>query len=256
IPIVRNETGNYLTEWLKNVGSIADYHIFLDDGSDDDTPDVIARHLETHPGQLHRRKTSLFRENEPALRGQLWEYVRRTARPGDWVWIVDADEFYDHHLVRLKPKLLANEYPDADVVKTSCLDMWNKTSYRTDGLWSPEYADTRIIRFHDVPFGATGSELHMPPYPASTDLTRNLKIWIPKIHMAYLRHDDKMRRYKFYTANVSTDTNPAYHRHALSIADTHVTCQKYITPMQTLAAYFRGRTHYLRIRRILKKYGK
>ena len=41
ITIVRNETGNYLTEWLKNIGSIADYHVFLDDASDDNTPAVI-----------------------------------------------------------------------------------------------------------------------------------------------------------------------------------------------------------------------
>jgi len=256
ITIVRNETGNYLTEWLKNIGSIADYHVFLDDASDDNTPAVISRHLESHPGELHRRKTSLFRENEPALGGQPWEHERRVARSSDWILIVDADEFYDHNLMRLKPQLLADRYPDVEVVKVSCLDMWNKTSYRTDGLWSPEYVDTRIIRYHDVPFGATGTELHLPPYPASTNLAQNLKIWIPKIHLAYLRNGDKIRRYNFYTTNVSADTDPVSHRHAMSIADTDVQCTPYITPMYTLAAHLRGRWQNLHIRRTLKKYGK
>lgn len=106
ITIIRNEENNYLHDWLKNIAQIADYHIFLDDASDDTTPEIVARHLESHRGELHRRKTSLFRENEPALRSELWEYTRAVARDGDWILIVDADEFYDDKIIRLKRKLL------------------------------------------------------------------------------------------------------------------------------------------------------
>lgn len=255
ITIVRNESGNYLRPWLKNIGSIADYHIFLDDGSDDDTPETIARHLEKHPGELHRRKTSLFCKNEPALRAQLWDYVRSAARDGDWVLIVDADEFYDERMLRLKKRLLRGEHPGIEVVKVSCLDMWNSTCYRTDGYWSPRKSDTRIIRYHDVPFDANGKDLHQPPYPASTDISRNLSVWIPKVHTAYLREADKRRRYEFYTANVSPDRDSVSYRHALSIADGAIQSKPFITAKQTLLAILLWRRRYLQIRKVLKKYG-
>jgi len=256
ITIIRNEENNFLTDWLDNIGRIADYHIFLDDASDDNTPWIIAQHLKNHPGELHRRKTSLFRENEPALRGQLWDYVRAAARNGDWVLIVDADEFYDEHLLKLKDKLLNNDFPDADVVQVSCTDMWNAREYRTDGYWSPQNSDTRLIRFYNVPFDVRGQSLHLPPYPASTDLTKKISIWIPKIHFAYLRDADKKRRYEFYTANVSPHGDIISYRHALSIVAPNVETKKYFNFKRTLRAIIRGDTLYLNIKKAAKKYGK
>ncbi len=256
ITIIRNEENNFLRPWLKNIGRIADYHIFLDDASDDNTPQIITRHLKTHPGELHRRKTSLFQKNEPALRSELWEYTRRIAHADDWILIVDADEFYDEHLLKLKPKLLGNDFPDADVVKVSCMDMWNAREYRTDGHWSPHNSDTRLIRFYDVPFGECGQSLHMPPYPASTDLTNKISAFIPKIHFAYLRDCDKKRRYEFYTANVSPDSDIASYRHALSIADPNAETKKYFNFKRTLHAIIFGDILYLNIKKAAQKYGK
>lgn len=255
ITIIRNEENNFLREWLHNIGKIADWHIFLDDASDDKTPQIIEQHLKTNPGELHRRKTSLFRENEPALRSQLWEYVRRGARDGDWILIVDADEFYDGRLKKLKSKLLKNKYADKDVVKVSCLDMWNPREYRTDGYWSPHGTDVRLIRYHDVPFGASIAALHMPPYPASTDLTKNLKIWIPKIHLAYLRDTDKARRYEFYTKNVSPEADSVSYRHAMSIMDADVKLQPYFNFRNTVRAILNFDTLYMQAKKTAKKYG-
>lgn len=255
ITIVRNEEHNFLRDWLQNIGCVADWHIFLDDASDDNTPKIIAEHLKTHAGELHRRKTCLFRENEPALRGELWEYVRRVARDGDWILIVDADEFYDGHLKELKSQLLKNKYPNADVVKVSCLDMWNARAYRTDGYWSPIGTDTRIIRYHNVPFGATGTALHLPPYPASTDLTKNLKKWIPKAHFAYMRESDKLRRYNFYTANVSADKDSASYKHAQSIMNTDVKLRPYFYFWNSMRAILKNDKMYFQAKRAAKKYG-
>lgn len=255
ITIIRNEENNYLHDWLKNIAQIADYHIFLDDASDDTTPEIVARHLESHRGELHRRKTSLFRENEPALRSELWEYTRAVARDGDWILIVDADEFYDDKIIRLKRKLLKNKYPHAEVVKVSCLDMWNQYEYRVDGYWSPAGTAVRIIRYHNVPFGATGTSLHLPPYPASTDITKNQKIFIPIIHTAYLRKSDRIRRYKFYTQNVSQDTDVVSYQHAMSIMSPDIQTRPYFDFISRVRALLCGDKLYFQIYDTLKKYG-
>lgn len=254
ITIIRNEEKNFLDEWLDNIGHIADYHIFLDDASDDNTPQRIREHLRTFPGELHQRSTSIFRENEPALRSELWEYARAQARPGDWILIVDADEFYDGHMLRLKQKLLGNECKNIEVVKVSCLDLWNASGYRTDGHWSPRKSDVRVIKYHNVPFGAYGTALHMPPYPASTDVAKNYSVYVPKIHFAYLRKSDRVRRYEFYRKNVLASENSISYKHALSINDKKVSVKKYFTFLRTIFAALNSDALYFKIKKAAKKY--
>lgn len=248
ISIIKNEQNNYLRHWLENIGQIADYHIFLDDASNDDTPNIIKDHLKKYPGELHLRKTSIFKENEPALRSELWEYTRKIANKGDWILIVDADEFYDSHMVRLKKKILQNKYPNKDVVKVSCLDMWDSTHYRTDGKWSPKKADTRIIRFCDVPFCPNGTSLHMPPYPQSTDIKKNINAFIPKIHAVYLKKSDRERRYQFYKRYVSPDDNPAGYAHALSIMNNDIQKKKYFSRIRDLLSFLIDDKLYFQIK--------
>lgn len=254
ITIIRNEENNYLDDWLKNIGQIADYHVFLDDASDDNTPAVVAEHLKSHRGELHRRKTSLFRENEPALRSELWQHVRRVAHEGDWILIVDADEFYDEWLMKIKPKLIANKFPDAEVIKVSCLDMWTPREYRCDGAWSPMNTDVRIIRYHDVPFGETGHALHLPPYPASTNIAKKIDIFIPKIHLAYLRVSDRKQRYDFYLRNVSQNADPVSYKHALSIMNQNVELKPYFDFWSRMWATFHGWKLYFQIYETMKKH--
>jgi len=256
ITIVRNEENNFLDPWLKNIGRFADYHIFVDDASDDATPDIITRHLKKHPGELHRRKTSLFRQNEPALRGELWEYTRRVAHDGDWILIVDADEFYDGNLGKIKKQLLQNKFPNANVLTVSCLDMWTPREYRTDGYWSPLYSDIRLIRYTNIPFGAKSDSLHQPPYPAGIDTSKIIKKLIPKIHLAYLRQSDRERRYKFYTQNVSSDTDPISFKHAQSIMSRDIKLETYFNRQQDIQALKHCDLAYFQVRHTTKKYRK
>ncbi len=218
ISIVKNEADNYLADWLKNMKNYTDYHIFLDDASTDNTPNLIQTALNKgYKGELHIRTNSLFQENEPALRSELWEYTRKIAKEGDWILIVDADEFYDEHLLKFKKKLQQLNNKKYACAGVSCLDMWTESKYRVDGFWSPTTPDIRLIAYKNVKFENSTTCLHAPPYPASTDITKIYKSFIPKIHLAYLREKDRLRKYRFYTEN--TEIGTISHQHALSILD-------------------------------------
>ena len=237
ITIVKNETHNYLDAWLKNMENFLDYHIFLDDASTDNTPEYIQSIIDSgYKGEVHQRETSLFKDNEPKLRAELWEYARKVAKDGDWILIVDADEFYDERLLELKPKLFKLNPKKYECVKVSIVDMWDKEHYRTDGLWSPKNSDVRIIRYKDCEFGATSTELHQPPYPASLNTKKKYKTYIPKIHMAYLKKADRIRRYEFYKQNVD---NTKLNAHALSVLETKPILNKYLSALYNIKRHFK-----------------
>ena len=234
ITIIKNESKNYLRAWLKNMYRFVDFHIFLDDASTDETPDILQKAINSgYAGILHRRDTSLFAENEPKLRAELWAYTRQMAHDNDWILIVDADEFYNERLLKFKRRL--NRFNQAGFThcKVSCLDMWDKNHFRTDGFWSPMNAAIRLIAYQDVPFGQNNTHLHQPCYPKTLTLDKPVEMFIPKFHMAYLKPSDRHKRYHFYKTYVSPTDSISY-KHACSILDEKPTLQTLYTAKQRL----------------------
>ena len=127
--IVGNEKDNYLEEWLTNVKGYADLHIVIDDASTDGSNKI----LEASGAIVTRNKESLFKTDEAQLRTQLWEKIRAHAKKGDWIFIVDSDEFYDSP----KAEILANCKGEVAAIKLC--DMWSEEEYRIDGYWSPYF---------------------------------------------------------------------------------------------------------------------
>lgn len=87
--VARNEADRYLPEVLAWLGTFLDDCVVYDDGSTDDTINVALN----SGAQVVRRPGHVpaFLENEAGFRQAAWEAV--TAKPGDWVFCVDADEF-------------------------------------------------------------------------------------------------------------------------------------------------------------------
>ena len=215
ITIIRNESKNFLRPWLENMRGHLDYHVFLDDASDDDTPDIIQAAIDAgYPGELHRRKTSLFLENEPKLRAELWEHARKVCVDGDWVLIVDADEFYGSDLTSFMCKKALRRIKK-NIVSVRCCDMWDREHYRVDGVWNYTKAP-RLIRFIDTPFGDRAAEFHSPAYPNIYVKMKLHETKIKMVHLAYLRDTDKQRRYDRYTQNAP---NEGMLKHAKSILE-------------------------------------
>jgi len=210
--IIGNEKDNYLNEWLKNVQSYADYHVIIDDGSIDGTKEVLLDYCKNNKNvSLQRNEDSMFKNDEPKLRNMLWENIRKVAKGGDWVIIVDADEFYDE-LSEYKTELMR---VDNNVIAFRLLDMWNEKQYRVDGHWSPYFH--RMFRFKDWDFAIKGKGLHKPCVPEWVINSNNVYLSDVRCkHYSYLRDEDKKKKYEFYKKNVKDSFNL---KHALSIMD-------------------------------------
>jgi len=201
--IVGNEKDNYLEEWLTNVKGYADLHIVIDDASTDGSNKI----LKASGAIVTRNKKSLFKTDEAQLRTQLWEKIRAHAKKGDWIFIVDSDEFYDSP----KAEILANCKGEVAAIKLC--DMWSEEEYRIDGYWSPYFC--RLFEFRDMPYDIIQQGLHTSPIPHYAQASKEVYVSSLRCrHMAYVRVADRKRRYDFYLANVKDDFNLA---HAKSI---------------------------------------
>jgi len=209
--IVGNEKNNYLKLWLDNVKEYADIHCVVDDASNDGTNEM----LEDSGAVVIRNEESMFTNNESGLRNKLWELIRRTANEGDWIIIVDADEFYPDLVFQKKELMKVKE----DIIAIRLLDLWNNTQYRTDGHWSPFFH--RMFKFKDYPFAIEGKELHRYPLPKYTESLK--EVYMSELrcsHYSYLRDEDKKKKYNFYLKNVKDTFNLL---HAKSIMEVEPT---------------------------------
>lgn len=201
ISIVRNEASRYLRAWLENVSRYADRHVVLDDGSDDGTLAILREWAARDRRVLvEANASSIFAAREQELRAQLWELTRPVAKAGDWIIVVDADEFYDQELVDRKADLLARR---ESTVRFRCLDLWAEGLYRVDGHWSGSF--TRMFRFENLPFGATTPGLNESPLPeyarhaaAIGKAPAVYRTGIRCLHRGWLRDEDRRRKYEYY----------------------------------------------------------
>ncbi len=128
--IVHNEANRWLTDALRAHRSFIDEAVIIDDGSTDDTVDVIRRELEGLPLRVVHNDTPRF-SNEVELRKQQWEET--VATNPDWLLILDADEILEPRATSIIPELIRRT--DYAVFAFSLYDFWNTTHYRDDEWW-------------------------------------------------------------------------------------------------------------------------
>ena len=227
ISIVGNEEKKYLTSWLDNVQSYADLHIILTDGATDRTPDIIEEKIQRENASIILKKNnfSQFKINEVTLRSELWELTRLHARKGDWILIVDADEFYDEQL-KLRKSMLFHLSKRYRKVTIQILDLWNNNEYRIDGHWSPILYN-RIFRFQEEAFNIDTTGLHQTPAPHYVTNAKRSHTYfakIPCLHKSYATCEAKKQKYQFYTTNAP---NSFSLEHASSILGKPPILKKY-----------------------------
>lgn len=223
LTLIKNEEQKFLKNWLKNNEEVIDFHIFLDNGSSDNTINIIKQLYKTKFIIISDSKE--FVTNEQYLRNKLWEECRKYATIDDWIFAIDADEFLDKkHMILLKKDLpIFNK--NIESVNFNLLDMWNSEEYRCDGQWSPSKY-TLLYRYKNVQYQNVrklSNKLHAGRNPNYINHKKSIHSHINILHMPYT--SDKLRRekYDFYTKNAP---NQKLNNHALSILDIEPNLKK------------------------------
>lgn len=184
-------------------------HIFLDNGSNDGTAEVLREFQQEFSEQVIIIESDLdFLKNETELRSLLWEEIRKIGTPKkDWVLILDCDEIISDNLIDLLNVL---EMPDqnemaeeTEVIALRLKEIWDEDNnlYRIDGRWSPYFH--RLFRFFDEQFTfVKKSGLHHPPIPDyATTSTRVQCLDIDIYHYSYSTLAKRERKEKYYLEN-------------------------------------------------------
>lgn len=138
--LCRNEAAEdrYLRLALENALTYCDTVVCLDDGSTDDTPEVVQSYPRTvlmRYGATSSDSAPFWGNDEATPRAFLWDAACRAAGEGGWVYIFDAD----HELVGITPQEL-RLCLRSEVVTAYTLPLWDiweetGTLLRSDGYW-------------------------------------------------------------------------------------------------------------------------
>lgn len=119
--VVRDEAGRFLKRALECWSAYADRILVLDDGSTDETSDILSDSgVEWRARRVRGARD--YGDGEYKARSELWEW----AADADWVLHLDADQ-----------TCAADPRPHLSGVRANfrLYDLWSPTAYRSDAWW-------------------------------------------------------------------------------------------------------------------------
>ncbi len=150
ILLVRDE-GDIIAQTLAHLAASFDSVHVLDTGSTDQTWDIIQNAARSNPRVVAHARVE--RSAHLGLRAYVFERVRHTFSPGDWLSRVDADEFYhippreflQHHVVAHEGRVFAQHYDF--VVLRSELEAWEQLDQQGAVPSSPDDVQRTRTRY-------------------------------------------------------------------------------------------------------------
>lgn len=202
--VVKNEGKRILRKVLEEAIQYIDNAVIIDDGSTDNTIEIINDVLKNIPYVLIENKTSKF-SNEVTLRKQQWIETIKT-NP-DWIIFLDADEIFEDKFKYKVKDLMRNTEVDGYMFRL--YDFWDEDHYREDSLWNAHNTYRLfMIRYqenYNYLFRETPQHCGRMPYNCN-----NLAYSISDLrlkHYGWSRLEDRIEKYNRY---MTLDPNGRY----------------------------------------------
>lgn len=201
--IGKNEADRYLKEVLDHMSKYVDEIIFLDNGSTDNTINLV----KSYPKVVKIIEDDRpFHKQEPELRKKMLDAVAE--RNPDWVIAIDCDEILEEKAITKLKDLMKNPIRNDAIYSFAFHHFWgNRTHFRTDGYWNPRSSiGPRMFKYSGQEFEFGKDGLHKGSIPPSV-LNNGAIVFsgLRIIHLGYAAPVDIKAKYDYYTKN---DPNP------------------------------------------------
>lgn len=193
--VVKNEENRFLKKVLEDAKQYIDNAVIIDDGSTDNTVEIIKEILGDIPYTLIENKDSKF-SNEVTLRKQQWEETIKI--DPDWIIFLDADEIFENRFKYKVRDLMKNTEVDGYMFRL--YDFWDEEHYREDILWNAHNTYRLfMIRYqenYNYVFRETPQHCGRMPYNCN-NLSYELSDLRLK-HYGWSRLEDRVDKFKRY----------------------------------------------------------
>ena len=194
--IVKNEGSRYLKRALESAREYIDYAVIIDDGSTDNTVEVIKNALDGYvPYKLIENKESTF-SNETKLRRQQWKET--IATNPEWMLFLDADEIFEEKFKVDIRELMQDTEVDGFTFRL--YDFWNEDNYREDTYWNA-HSSYRLfmVRYQEkFRYTFTNTAQHCGRLPNNCEKLKFKRTHLRLKHYGWAIEDDRREKYDRY----------------------------------------------------------
>lgn len=202
--VVKNEGDRYLKEVLESAKKYIDNAVIIDDGSTDNTIEIIKEVLKGIPYRLIINEVSKF-HNEVELRKQQWNETIKL-NP-DWIMFLDADEIIEDKFKDYAKILMENTEVDGYLFRL--YDFWNNEEYREDNFWNAHSIYRLFLIRYQENFNYMFKEVaqHCGRMPYNCLKLPYLLTTLRIKHYGWAKEEDRISKYNRY---MKLDPNGEY----------------------------------------------